>query len=319
VYDLSIKDHSEGLVNVAVPGSRSLLAARSHRNEAVEHVIGRSLFHVYGDSPCGREELLQSAYFVRKTEALSLTVLVPGHSDLLMYCDSTVVTLHCGDGSSADVRTSRRHVLETLPSLPVDAWFFQTRGSGAGGLPEIPANWAVMAFPVSLNWRGIPASVGQLERAAASVAWRSPFPVFLPTRAFIPWRRVVALCVGSPADGDTAQVAHRITHLAEVPLSVFADRRRFDQIAKHLSPWPVDRFDLRDCGKSLYKLTPDTLLVVGAKKQASLMPGLTSTTHLTRIRAALPNPMLLIGPNCENGLLGGRNAATQDLSTPLDS
>lgn len=308
----SINHHCERRGTDAVSESWSPIVARRDENDAGEHGMPRSLFHVYGDSPYGREELLQSAYLVRKTQVLSLAVYVPRYRESLMYCDSTVFTLNCERQFSRDSNVSRRHVLETLPSLPVNTWFFQPDGRGAGGLPEIPVTWALLAYPVSLAAQGVLTSWGHLERAVASIAWHTPFPVFFPTPAFLPWQRVVALCVGSQADGESVEVARAVADLAHVPLTVYADRHRFEQIVQRLSPMSAEKFDVRHPGRSLYKLPADSLLVVAAKRRVGLVRGLAATTHLARIRAGLPNPMLLVGPNCENGPLGRRHAAGQD-------
>ena len=54
------------------------------------------LFHIFRNTPVGRETLLQSIYFGRKTGS-SLEVYIPESKKFLMYFDSEVVQIDLDD------------------------------------------------------------------------------------------------------------------------------------------------------------------------------------------------------------------------------
>ncbi len=271
-----------------------------------------SLFHIFRNSPTGRENLLQSLYFCRKLGNLSLTVYQPESTQGLMYFEQGVVTIDLDNSYVRYRESSQQRLDEILAASGVDHQVFIPQEFTASTLPNLPVHWAAMACPRVISEQSGRIGLGHVGPKVRAIVKYASFPVFLPCACYKPWTSVSAMFGGSPLGLRAVRLAARLAGLAGVPLTIYTqadgvDRRSCaDMLAEAgirlnsgegSAEWVV--FESGSLEDNLYAVPYDSLVVLGACAR-NLVHELVFGSTLELVQATLPNPLCVVGPHCRS-------------------
>lgn len=269
--------------------------------------MNRKLLHIYRNSPLGRETLLQSIWFARKT-GCRLEVYIPRHAQLLLYLESSVATIGLDSSYLRDPETAEERVraIAAEAGLPVE--LIEPSGYTADNLPNLVADHAYMTCPRSMSELSSRVHLGHIGPRVRSIVLGAPFPVLLPTSVFKPWESVVACYGGSQNSLRALILARRLARHASFPLRVFtwadgharseyekaleeADQRRI--VAEDASEWLF--VETPSLEQALYEIPREALIVAGAYGHGPLREALFGSKP-EKIQSEVPNNLLLVGP-----------------------
>ena len=268
------------------------------------------MFHVFRNSPLGRENLMQAAHFCQKQFGMSLAVWIPTQTRFLMRFETGEVTGSLDDSYVRHPETAQAHAEEILADLKVKYSFFQPIEFVEPSLPVIPVDWGVMSCPRVLSERAARIGLGHIGPKVRSIAKHAPFPVFIPALAYKPWNRVAIFFGGSQLGTVAVREGIAVARLARVPFTLFtqldgitreeceqalAEADLLSDVRAADASWEV--LDGGTLEENLYAVPHDSLAVVGATGHR-LMAALIFGSKLETIQATLPNPLVVVGPNC---------------------
>ena len=276
-------------------------------------MAGRFL-HIWRNTPMGREVLEASAHFC-ESAGLELHVYVPRHPQFLLYFDDDVITVPLDQEFLHSPETAEAHAEAVLNRHAGLSWRFVTPVSfTASTLPDLPVDWNGMCCPRSLTDLSARVGLGTIGPRVRGIVRRATFPVLLPQPVFRPWDRVVAMVGPGESSLRVARVARAVAAAAGRPLELFTFAQGEDP--GRIERWFADRglADLRKVARSwhfatdddfldaLFPVSPDALVVLGAYGRR-LVRELLLGTVAEKVQAALPNPLLLVGPRVDEETL----------------
>ena len=112
--------------------------------------MNTQLFHIFRNTPLGRETFLQSLYFCTITGA-SLTVYIPEHTKFLMYFDNQVVQVDLDESYLSFPESALEHVTELTETVDIEPAFFKPKHFSASTLPDVPVTFDYMCCPRSIS------------------------------------------------------------------------------------------------------------------------------------------------------------------------
>jgi hypothetical protein len=269
----------------------------------------KAVFHIFLNSPVGRENLLQSAYLAERLQPRSLTVFLPTHDQCAMYCNDTVLTLNLDASYLRFPETARDRVRRALEGFRVEYDFYEPTGFTGGSIPEVPDDWAIMACPRVISQKSGRIGLGHIGPKVRSILSQAQFPLLIPSGSFHPWRRVAVL-FGGPDHGPIVTIAEQLAQRAQLPLEILtqlgnSSRKQCEATLTDLNikqriddgqiVWRI--FESGTLEENLYEVPRDSLVVVGTGKRRLVQELLFGTT-LEKIQELLPNPLLVCGPRC---------------------
>ena len=268
------------------------------------------MFHVFRNSPLGRENLLQAAYFCERQFGLSLNVYIPTHRRFLMRFGTSEVTVELDQSYVQYPTTSRAHAEEILAGFKGGHRFYTPSEMADTKLPLVPVDWQMMSCPRVISEQSSRIGLGHIGPKVRGIAKQAPFPVFIPGLAYKPWNRVTIFFGGSQLGAMAVKEGIAIARLARVPFAVLthlADTTREEceeafvrmNVLEYMQgsdgQWRV--FESGSFEENLYAVPHDSIVVVGAAGRR-LMTELIFGSKLESIQAILPNPLVVVGPNC---------------------
>ena len=102
--------------------------------------MAQKLFHIFRNTPLGRETLLQSIYFCQQM-GVSPTVYIPESTKFLMYFENDVVQVDLDSSYLSDADTAVAHVEALLRAAQIKPDLFRPRNFTASTLPDIPTSF----------------------------------------------------------------------------------------------------------------------------------------------------------------------------------
>jgi hypothetical protein len=269
------------------------------------------LLHIFRNSPMGRENLMQSAYFCDKQFGLSLSVYVPMSTQFIMHFEAGSVPVDLDSSYVQYPETAQTHAEEILARFKCDHDFYTPTEYASGNLPVIPTEWAMLTCPRVISDRSSRIGLGHIGPKVRSLVKHAPFPVFIPSMSFKPWTSVAIFFGGSPLGVTAVREGIAIARLARMPFTVLsqltgvtreqceralAEARLLSHLHGQDGGWQA--FDQGSFEENLYAVPHDSLVVVGAAGH-KLMVELVFGSKLEIIQATLPNPLVVVGPNCQ--------------------
>ena len=104
------------------------------------------LFHIFRNTPLGRETFLHSIYFCRKVGS-SLIIYIPEFTKFLMYLENDVVQIDLDDSYLTSPETALKHAKELLDQEKIKGRFLEPKNFTASTLPDISTNFDFMCCP----------------------------------------------------------------------------------------------------------------------------------------------------------------------------
>jgi len=266
------------------------------------------LFHVFRNTPFGRETFLQSIYFCRMT-GMHLKVYIPRYPQFLMYFPREVVTLDLDKAFLGSPETAREHAEKLIRTGGVDASFLEPKRYTASTLPDIPVDFGFMTCPRTISDLSGKVGLGYIGPRVRSIIRNAAFPVLIPTPVFKNWKSVVVFFGGSVNAINAFRLGVKLQLLSGFPLKLFtyAEKKSRDHYERILEKhnllegiksgrveWIfVDKGPFRE---GLYEVPHDALVIVGAYGHG-LVRELLFGSMMEEIQAVLPNNMVIVGPH----------------------
>ena len=268
-----------------------------------------SLFHVFRNTPFGRDTFLQSIYFSKQAN-VPLKVYIPEHSQFLMYFQRRAVTVDLSKYFLYEPKTAKQHAEALIAEHDVTASFFQPKDFTALTLPDVPVNHDFMCCPRSISDLSTKIRLGYFGPKVRQIIQNATFPVLIPTPVFKEWKRMMVFFGGSPNSVRALRVALSIHKESGLPVSLFTKaegkpRSHYQEVLEQnnlltsVQGAGVDWlfFKSGSMRSLLYEVPSDALAVVGAYGHGAIKEVLFGSMMET-IQTVLPNNMLIIGPQC---------------------
>ncbi len=266
------------------------------------------LFHIFRNTPLGRETLLQSIYFCKKAGA-SLIIYMPEFTKFLMYFENDVVQIDLDDSYLTSPETALKHAKELLDQGKIKARFLEPKNYTASTLPDIATNFDFMCCPRSISDLSSKIGLGYIGPRVRRIVNSARFPVLITSPVFKKWRSIAVFFGGSANAINALKLGFRISRASEMPLSVYthmekASKESYEEIIKnenleeemdrYVTEWYM--FERGKFEENIYDVPHDALVVLGAYGH-SLIKNIFFGSKMEKIQSTITNNLLIAGPN----------------------
>jgi len=271
------------------------------------------LFHIFRNTPLGRETFLQSLYFCQQIGATPV-VYIPEFVKFLMYFDNDVVQVDLDDSYLTDPATAEAHARELLDSHNLKTKFFTPKNFTASTLPDIPTNFDFMCCPRSISDLSTKIGLGYIGPRVRRIVTSACFPVLITSPVYKPWQRLAVFFGGSANALNALKLGLRIARETGKSLDIFTqagNRTRADyeaiirdhglgeEIERLQSRWIF--FEKGAFETNLYEVPHDALVILGAYGHG-LIRNLVFGSKMEKIQSTISNNLLIVGPRYTAGL-----------------
>jgi nucleotide-binding universal stress UspA family protein len=271
------------------------------------------LFHIFRNTPLGRETMLQSLHFCRQIGATPV-VYIPRYTKFLMYFENDVVQIDLDDSYLKDSETARRHAEELLTDAGVQFRFMEPKNFTASTLPDIPTNFDFMCCPRSISDLASKIGLGYIGPRVRRIVTSARFPVLITSPVFKPWESIAVFFGGSANALNALKLGLRLHRQTGMPLRMFTQaekRTRADyeaiiresglseEMAEALTEWVI--FEANDFATNLYQVPHNALAIMGAFGHG-LIRNLVFGSKMEQVQSTISNNFLVVGPHYTAGL-----------------
>ncbi len=265
------------------------------------------LFHIFRNTPLGRETLLQSLYFC-DTLGVSPVVYIPRHIRFLMYFENDVVQVDLDESYLTAPDTAADHAVELLRDRGFEPVFFEPRNFTASTLPDIPTHFDFMCCPRSISDLSSKIGLGYIGPRVRRIVKSAHFPVLVTSAVFKPWNSIAVSFGGSRNAVKALKLGLWLQRSSGLPLSVFTQTEGKSpqeyhevvregglerEVEQHVRRWHF--LEEGTFEENLYHIPHDALVVVGAFGHGIIKDILFGST-MEKIQSVLPNNLLIVGP-----------------------
>jgi hypothetical protein len=268
----------------------------------------KQLFHVFRNTPFGREILLQSVYFCNHVDA-SLRVYIPEFSQFLMYFQNEIATIDLDGSYLRDPETARQHAEQIIAESGLKAGFVGPKGKTASTLPDLPVDFGYMTCPRSISDLSSRISLGHIGPKVRAIINNAGFPVLVPTSVFKPWESITVFFGGSQNAVKALRLGLELADKTGFPLMLFTqtDQQPKDHYEAVLEQHGLYRaveeknaewlfYEKGPLKHNLYDVPHNSLVVVGAYGH-NVIKGMLFGSFMEEVQTVLPNNMMIVGPN----------------------
>ena len=271
------------------------------------------LFHIFRNTPLGRETMLQSLYFCRQIGATPV-VYIPRHTKFLMYFDNDVVQVDLDDSYLKDPQTARAHADQLLAETGLQSRFLQPKNYTASTLPDIPTNFDFMCCPRSISDLSSKIGLGYIGPRVRRIVTSARFPVLITSPVFKPWESIAVFFGGSANALNALKLGLRIHRQTGMPLRMYTQKEKRSQSEyetiirdndlgeewdQALTEWVF--FSEGEFESNLYQVPHNALVVMGAFGHG-LIRDLVFGSKMEKIQSTISNNFLVVGPHYTAGL-----------------
>ncbi len=271
------------------------------------------LFHIFRNTPLGRETLLQSIHFC-KSIGCTIEIYLPESLHFLMYFENSVSQIDLDSSYLRSPKTAQRHATELVEQAGVHYSFFTPKNYTASTLPDIPTNFDFMCCPRTISNLSSKIGLGYIGPRVRTIVQGAKFPVLLTSSVYKPWRSVTVFYGGSANAGKAIKLGLKISKTAKIPLSIFTqaenkpiytyekflqDSGLYAELDKVEHEWLF--FEQGELEDNLYKVPHDAIAIIGAYGHG-LIRDLMFGSKMEKIQTILPNNLLIVGPHYSAGI-----------------
>jgi len=265
------------------------------------------LFHIFRNTPLGRETLLQSVYFCRKMD-ISPVIYVPGFTKFLMYFENDVVQVDLDQSYLTAPETAIARAADLAGQGEIKPQFMEPKNFTASTLPDIPTNFDFMCCPRSISDLSSKIGLGYIGPRVRRIVRSAHFPVLITSPIYKPWNSIAVLFGGSANAVNALRLGFRISRLTGMPLNIFtqAENRDWEEYRKivrdekleaemdqYLDKWHV--FEKGIFEENLYDVPHDALVILGAFGHG-LIKDFVFGSKMEKIQSVISNNLLIVGP-----------------------
>ena len=265
------------------------------------------LFHIFRNTPLGRETLLQSIYFCKQINA-SPVVYIPKFIKFLMYFENDVVQVDLDDSYLVSPETAVAHAAELIEESDMEPTFFTPKNFTASTLPDIPTNFDFMCCPRSISDLSSKIGLGYIGPRVRRIVKSAPFPVLLTSPVYKPWQSIAVFFGGSVNAFNALRLGFRIHRITGMPLKIFTrtEGKKEDyyrelirkkglekEMADAVKKWHF--FDKGSFEENFYEVNHDALVILGAFGHGFIRDLVFGST-MEKIQSIISNNLLIVGP-----------------------
>ncbi|MEA1969782.1 MAG: universal stress protein [Thermodesulfobacteriota bacterium] len=267
-----------------------------------------TFFHVFRNTPLGREIFMQSLYFCKQTSA-SIVVYIPEYIKFLMYYENDVVQVDLDKSYLTMHKTAKEHAKELAEDYGINPRFIEPRNFTASTLPDIPVDFDFMCCPRSISDLASKISLGYIGPKVRRIVKSARFPILMPGPIFKEWESIIVFFGGSVNAVKALKLGLLLSRLSSKPLDMFTQagkrskedfceilkqRALYEDVEKSVRNWHF--FDKGKFKHNLYNVPHNSLAVLGAYGHGLVKDVLFGST-MELVQSTLPNTMLIAGPN----------------------
>lgn len=267
-----------------------------------------TLFHVFRNTPMGREMFMQSLYFCRQTQA-SIVIYIPDHTKFLMYFDNDVVQVDLDASYLTAPETAMEHAVELASEAGINPRFLEPKNFTASTLPDMPVDFDFMCCPRTITDMSTKISLGHIGPKVRRIINSARFPILMPSSLFKKWESITVFFGGSVNAVKALKLGLRLSKISGKPIDMFTyasqrTRTDFEEILEQRGLRETVDSQIRnwmfyDNGKFehlLYQVPHDSLVVLGAYGHGLVKDVLFGST-MEMVQSVLTNTLLVAGPN----------------------
>ena len=268
-----------------------------------------TLFHVFRNTPLGREIIMQSLYFCKQTRT-SINIYIPEFTKFLMYFDNDVVQVDLDISYLTQPETAQDHVKELAAKFGIEPRIIGPMNFTASTLPDLPVDFDFMCCPRSISDLSTKISLGHIGPKVRRIINSARFPVLIPSSQFKEWESIIVFFGGSANAVKALKLGLHLSRITGMPLDLFTQagsrfpREHFEGILKERELFDIVNASVRkwyffDHGKfehNLFDVPHNALAVVGAYGHGLVKELLFGST-MELIQTTLTNTLLIAGPN----------------------
>lgn len=266
------------------------------------------LFHIFRNTPLGRETLMQSIYFCKQIGA-SPVVYIPEHTRFLMYFENDVIQIDLDASYLTAPETAAEHATQILKEGEVPYSYFKPKNFTASTLPDVPTHFDFMCCPRSISDLSSKIGLGYIGPRVRRIVRSAAFPVIVTSPAYKTWNRIVVFFGGSTNAIKALKLGLRISRLTGKPMLVFTqlegDRKEAyekiiedaglaEDMRQYVQEWLV--FDKGVMEENLFTVPHDALAILGAYGHG-LIHDFVFGSKMEKIQSTIANNLLIVGPN----------------------
>ncbi len=265
------------------------------------------LFHIFRNTPLGRETLLQSIYFCNQVDA-SPMVYIPKFTKFLMYFANDVVQVDLDESYLISPETAVKRASDLLEQYELEPKFIVPKNFTASTLPDIPVNFDFMCCPRSISDLSSKIGLGYIGPRVRRIVKSASFPVLITSPVFKPWNSIAVFFGGSANAFNALRLGLRIHRLSGKPIKIFTitEGKSPDLYRKMVKDKNLDK-DVETCvedwifwekGKlevNLYDVSHDALAIMGAYGHGLIRDIMFGST-MEKIHSIISNNILIVGP-----------------------
>jgi nucleotide-binding universal stress UspA family protein len=269
--------------------------------------MNKQLFHIFRNTPLGRETFLQSLYFCNMT-GVTPVVYIPEHTKFLMYFENDVVQVDLDESYRTRPETAEKHASELLENSGIKPHFLKPRHFTASTLPDIKTDFDFMCCPRSISDLSSKIGLGYIGPRVRRIVQAARFPVLLTSPVYKPWNSITVFFGGSQNAVNAFKLGLRISRESGLPIELFTRiesgtaeeyRKALEkaglkkELAESVRDWHF--FEEGRLEDNLYEVPHDTLVVLGAYGHG-LIRDFVFGNKMERIQSTISNNMLIAGP-----------------------
>ena len=183
------------------------------------------LFHIFRNTPLGRETLLQSIYFCQQMGVLP-TVYIPESTKFLMYFENDVVQVDLDASYLNDPDTAMAHAEALLEAARIQPDLFRPTNYTASTLPDIPTSFEFMCCPRSISDLSSKIGLGYIGPRVRRIIQAARFPVLISSPVYKPWQSIAVFFGGSSNAVNALRLGIRIAKVTGMELHVYTQTGR---------------------------------------------------------------------------------------------
>lgn len=266
------------------------------------------LFHIFRNTPLGRETLLQSLYFCNSVGASPL-IYIPQHTKFLMYFDNDVVQIDLDNSYLTAPDTAIEHATELVEAAGLKPRFYEPKNYTATTLPDVTTKFDFMCSPRTISDLASKIGLGYIGPRVRRIVKSARFPVLITSPVYKPFNSITVFFGGSTNAVNALRLGCRISRATGMTMNVFTQiekgRRQEDyekiidknelgsEVERHVNRW--DLFDTGTFEDNLYHVSHDALAVVGAYGH-NIVRDIMFGSKMELIQSTISNNFLVVGP-----------------------
>lgn len=258
----------------------------------------RGLFHIYRNTPMGRETLLQSLYFARRVE-VPLRLYVPRTMHFLMYFDQAVVQIDLSPSYLNAPETAAGRIKKLVNGNGTHVEMLDPKHFTGPDLPDIAPEFDFMTCPRCISHPPARIGIGMIGPKVRMLLARASFPLLISSPVYKPWHRLAVLLVDSQQGDAVMDVATFLQRRSGMPLDIYRLEGN-GHGAPAAAVGDPGRTHVLDATKpwssTLYDIPHDALLIIGAGNVQGIRERLFGAVF-EKVQNVVTNNLMVVGPN----------------------